>query len=146
MEKQTYSIRINAPREKVWNALWDLQNYREWTKPFSADSHAETDNWKKGTDVKFGDGKGNGMVARVIDNRPNEYMSFEHYGEIKDGVVDTESERVKSWAGAHENYTLKGENGSTELVVDLDMNDEWKGFFDEAWPKALDKVKELAEK
>jgi hypothetical protein len=26
-------------------------------------------------------------------------MSFEHLGEVKDGVEDTESEKVKAWAG-----------------------------------------------
>ena len=65
MEKTTYSIHIDAPREKVWNALWDLDNYRTWTKPFNEASNVETDGWKKGSDVKFTDGKGSGMLARV---------------------------------------------------------------------------------
>ncbi len=146
MQKQTYSIRIDAPREKVWNALWDLDNYRNWTKPFNEASNVETDGWKKGSDVKFTDGTGNGMLARVADNRPNEFMSFEHYGMIQDGVIDTESEKVKSWAGSHENYLLKNENGNTELVVEMDLSDEWKEYFDKTWPVALEKVKELAEK
>jgi len=146
MEKETYRISIDAPKEKVWQTLWDLQTYRDWTSVFSPDSHADTDNWKKGTDVRFSDGKGNGMIAHILDNRPNEFMSFEHYGEIKDGVIDTESERVKQWAGSHEDYLLKGEDGKTELTVQMDVSDEWKGFFAETWPKALAKVKELAEK
>ncbi len=145
MEKETYRISIDAPREKVWNALWDLQNYRAWTSFFSPDSHAVTDNWEKGTDVKFVNSKGSGMIARIAENKANEFMSFEHYGEIHDGVVDTESEKVKTWAGSHENYTLKGEDGKTELIVEMEINEEWKGFFAETWPKALAKVKNLAE-
>lgn len=145
MEKETYRISIDAPREKVWNALWDLQNYRDWTSFFSPDSNAVTENWKKGTDVKFVNSKGSGMIARIAENKVNEFMSFEHYGEINDGVVDTESEKVKSWAGSHENYTLKEEDGKTELIVEMELNEEWKGFFAEAWPKALAKVKNLAE-
>ena len=145
MEKTTYSIHIDAPREKVWNALWDLDNYRTWTKPFNEASNVETDGWKKGSDVKFTDGKGSGMLARVAENRPNEFMSFEHYGMLQDGVVDTESEKVKAFAGSHENYLLKGENGDTELVVEMDLSEEWKDYFDKTWPVALQKVKELAE-
>ncbi len=145
MEKQTFSIEINAPREKVWEALWEDNSYREWTSPFTEGSHAVTD-WKKGSKVLFLDGKGSGMVSKIEENKPNEFMSFEHLGEVKDGVEDTESEKVKAWAGAHENYTLKTVNGKTELTVDMDLNEEWKEYFVNTWPKALDKLKELAEK
>jgi len=144
MEKQEFKIAIDAPREKVWNVLWTDDTYREWTSPFSAGSHAETD-WKKGSKVLFLDGKGMGMVSTIAENIPNEYMSFEHRGVVKDGVEDTESEEVKKWAGAHENYTLKNVSGKTELVVDMDINDEYKDMFTEIFPKALQKVKELSE-
>lgn len=144
MEKQEFKISIDAPREKVWNVLWADDTYREWTSPFSSGSHAETD-WKKGSKVLFLDGKGMGMVSTIAENIPNEYMSFEHRGVVKDGVEDTESEEVKKWAGAHENYTLKNVSGKTELVVDMDINDEYKDMFTEIFPKALQKVKELSE-
>jgi hypothetical protein len=52
---------------------------------------------------------------------------------------------VKSFAGAHENYTLKDIGGKTELIVDMDMNDQYKDYFTQTFPKALAKVKELAE-
>lgn len=144
MEKQEFKIAIDAPREKVWNVLWADDTYREWTSPFSPGSHAETD-WKKGSKVLFLDGKGMGMVSTIAENIPNEYMSFEHRGVVKDGIEDTESEEVKKWAGAHENYTLKNVSGKTELVVDMDINDEYKDMFTEIFPKALQKVKELSE-
>ena len=73
-------------------------------------------------------------------------MSFEHLGVIKNGVEDTESESVKEWAGAKENYTLTDENGKTKLVVDLESTDEFKDYFIKTFPVALEKVKELAEK
>jgi hypothetical protein len=49
-------------------------------------------------------------------------------------------------AGAHENYTFKESDGSTEVLVDMDSNGEYKALFEEAWPKALLKLKELSEK
>ena len=45
-----------------------------------------------------------------------------------------------------ENYRLKTLEGKTELVVDMDMTDEFKDYFINTWPKALDKLKEVAEK
>ena len=145
MEKQEFKITIDAPREKVWGILWDDANYREWTSVFAEGSRAETD-WKKGSKVLFLDGQGSGMVSRIADNVPNEYMSIEHLGYVKDGVEDTQSDKVKEWAGAHENYTLKNVDGKTELKVDMDITEEYKSYFEQTWPKALDKIKSLAER
>jgi hypothetical protein len=144
MEKQEFKIAIDAPREKVWKILWTEDTYREWTAAFSEGSHAITD-WKKGSKVLFLDGKGMGMVSKIDEAIPNEFMSFEHLGIVQNGVEDTESEKVKEWAGAHENYILKDNQGKTELQVELDMNDEYKEYFTTTFPKALQKVKELAE-
>jgi hypothetical protein len=102
--------------------------------------------WKEGDKVLFLGGDGtSGMVSRIARNVPNEFMSFEHLGEMKDGVEDTTSDRVKGWAGSHENYTLKGEGTGTELTVELDINEEFKEMFSGLFPKAIDKVKQLAE-
>lgn len=146
MEKIHFSASINAPREKVWDVLWDNNSYREWTSPFAEGSYAQTDNWKEGTKVLFLDPKGSGMVSTVAKNKPNEFMSFKHLGVVKDGIEDTQSESVKSWAGAMENYTLTDENGNTKLIVDMDCTDDFKDYFLKTWPVALEKVKELAEK
>lgn len=144
MEKQKFSISIQAPREKVWDVLWGADSYRSWTSVFSEGSRAETD-WNKGSKVLFLDGNGQGMVSRIEEKIPNEYMSFEHLGMVKDGKEDTESPEVKKWSGSHENYSLKGANGATELTVDIDVVQEYADYFQQTFPKALNKVKELAE-
>lgn len=146
MEKIQFSTSINAPREKVWNVLWDDDSYRNWTSAFAEGSHVQTDNWKEGSKVLFLDPNGSGMVSKVASNKPNEFMSFKHLGVVKDGIEDTGSEAVKGWAGAMENYTLTNENGKTKLVVDMDVTDDFKDYFLKTWPAALEKVKELAEK
>ncbi len=61
-------------------------------------------------------------------------------------MEDTTSDRVKQWAGSREDYTLKTVNGQTELAVDMDLNEEYAEMFKEIWPKALVKVKEIAER
>jgi len=145
MKKLNFSTRINAPKEKVWNVLWDDATYRAWTSAFADGSYAQTDNWKEGTKVLFLDPKGDGMVSMVAKNKQNEYMSFKHLGEVKKGIEDIASEKVKGWAGAMENYTLKEENGKTTLEVEMDSTDEFSEYFSNTWPRALEKVKELSE-
>lgn len=145
MEKQEFRISIDAPREKIWKILWGEATYPVWTSAFAEGSRAETD-WKKGSRAIFHDGKNNGMISSIADNRPNEYMSIKHLGTIKNGVEDMDSEETKQWAGALENYTLKNNQGKTELIVDMDISEQYKDYFLKTWPKALDKVKELAEK
>ena len=144
MEKLQFSTKINAPKEKVWKTLWEDDSYRKWTSVFSAGSYADTD-WKEGSRVLFLDGKGDGMVSKIETIRPNEFMSFKHLGEVKKGTEDTESDKVKGWAGAMENYTLKEADGLTELLVVMDMNEEYKEMFMKMFPMALEQVKVLSE-
>lgn len=139
---------IDAPRERVWDILWGEKTYPEWTLVFSPPgtgaSIVET-NWQKGDKVLFLDSaKTGGMVSSIHDKKDNEFMSFKHMGEVSNGVekINEESE----WYGAMENYTLRDVDGKTELTVDIDLTEEMQDYFNEAWPKAMDKVKELSEK
>ena len=144
MERQTFQIVIDAPREKVWDILWSKATYPEWTAVFSAGSRAET-TWQQGSKVLFLDANNEGMAATIAANRPNEFMSIRHLGMVKDGVEDLDSPKVKQWAGAMENYTLKPINGQTQLTVEMDVTQEYKDYFQKTWPKALEQVKQLAE-
>ena len=144
MQRKQFEITINATPDRVWEVLWGDDSYRQWTSVFSEGSHAVSD-WKKGSKVLFLDGQGSGMVSRIADIVPGRFMSFEHLGEMKDGVEDTMSEKVKQWAGAHENYTLIPIDGGTKLITDIDLDGEFVEMFSGIFPKALAKVKELAE-
>lgn len=145
MERKHYQVTINAPKEKVWEVLWSNKTYEKWTSAFGEGGKVKTD-WKKGSKALFLDAKNEGMVSTIADNRPNEFMSIKHLGIVKDGVEDYESPQTREWAGAVENYTLKTVNGKTELAIDMDVAEEYKDHFEKSWPKALSKVKELAEK
>ena len=144
MEKLHFSILINATPEKIWKVLWTDDTYRKWTSAFAEGSYAQSD-WKEGSKILFLGGEGSGMVSRIAQSKPNEFMSFEHLGVVKDGVEDTTSDDVKPWAGSHEDYTLKKVNGKTELSVDMDITEEFKEMFSNMWPKALQNVKKLSE-
>jgi hypothetical protein len=144
MVTRHFNININAPREKVWETLLGKETYPKWTAVFAEGSTVETD-WQKGSKAIFSDGKGSGMVARIEENIPNEHLSIIHLGEVVNGVEDTESDKVKDWAGAHENYTLKTSGNGTEVAIDMELSEQYADMFNETWPKALEKLKELSE-
>jgi len=150
MQKLHFSIVINAPKEVVWRTMLEDATYREWTATFSPGSYYQGD-WSVGSKILFlgpnpdGSGEG-GMVARIAENRPYDFVSIEHMGVVSNGVEDTESDEVKKWTPAFENYTFNAVEEGTEVVVDLDSNDEWVDMFNEVWPQALAKLKEVAER
>lgn len=141
MEK---SIDIAVPREKVWTVLFDDQFLRIWCAEFSEGTYAETD-WQIGSKAVFKDHSGFGIVGKIVDNKPNEYLSIEYDGLISGELEDYESDQAKAIKGGRENYYLSGENGISHLKVTGDMSE---GFFEAmspAWDKALLKIKELSE-
>ncbi len=150
MQKMHLSCFINAPKEKVWDVMLSDASYREWTTVFMQGSYYKG-NWEQGSKILFlapgKDGKGEGgMTSYIKENRPYEFISIEHKGMIMDGVEDTESDMVKSWAGAHENYTFTEKDGGTELVIDMDVDDKEKDSMEEAWKKGLEVLKGLVER
>ena len=147
MQKLRFSILINAPREKVWKTMLEDATYRKWTEAFSPGSHFVGD-WQRGSKILFlgpAESGQSGMIGRIAENIPFEFISIEYLGVVENGREDTSSPASKGWAGAHENYAFKARDGATQLDIEVDTADEFKDMFAEAWPKALKKLKELAE-
>lgn len=150
MQKIHLSIFINAPREKVWNTMLGEETYKEWTKGFSPGSRYEG-NWnEEGSKILFlgTDEKGNengGMVSRIAESRPYEFVSVEHLGIVRDGVEDTTSEEARKWSPAFENYTFNEKDGGTELVIDQDIEDQYKEEFEKMWLLSLETLKNMSE-
>jgi hypothetical protein len=149
MQKVHFSIAINAPKKKVWDTMLQDATYRVWTSAFNPKGSWYEGDWSQGSKIVFlgpgEDGKLGGMVSRIAENRPHEYISVEHLGLIQDGKEDTTSEAVKRWVPAFENYTFKEKNGATEVLVDMDVDEEHRKMFEDMWPKALKTLKELTE-
>ncbi len=150
MERLTFTTTINAPKEKVWHVMLDETTYQQWTKQFNEGSRYEG-NWETGSEMRFigvdDSGKeSGGMYSKIKETRPYEFVSIEHLGMITEtGEVDTTSESVQKWAPAFENYTFIDTEGGMEVFVEIDVADEWKEMFNDMWPKALAKLKEIAE-
>lgn len=157
MQTLRYSQHIDAPREKVWHAMLDEATYREWTAPFSPDPSSQgyfEGSWEQGSEIRFlgkdQEGKVSGMLGTITESRPNEHVTITYRGQVINGVEDTESEEAKSMVGSTESYTLADEDGGTRVDVELaggwDMPEDMMAMFQAAWPKALGKLKEIAER
>lgn len=144
MNRMTFSTTIQAPKELVWRTMLEDETYRKWTSAFAEGSYAVTD-WKAGSKALFLTPEGSGMVSRIAEHRPNEFLSLEHLGTVKDGVEDVDSAEVKQWAGARENYTLREHFDHVALTVEMDITEDHQQYFQDTWPRALAALKDLAE-
>lgn len=148
MKPLRYSTVISAPASAVWHAMLDDETYREWTGEFHEGSHF-LGSWEQGAEIRFVgpdvDGV-SGLVAHIVENRPDEFVSIRYDGMIAAGVADTTSDGAAAIAGLHENYTFDEVDGSTTLTVDLESPDDWVQMFEDSWPKSLETLKSIAER
>lgn len=150
MEKIHIQSFIQAQRKRVWDSMLSDSSYREWTKAFNSTSRYVGE-WKTGSKMLFlgtdpQTGKEMGMVSRIKEVRPYEFVSIEHLGIYADGIEDTQSELAKKWAPAYENYTFADKDGGTMLVIDMDVSAEEKEGMERLWQEGVKRLKALAEK
>lgn len=145
MKRIHFSEFIRASRQKVWETMLADSTYRDWTSAFAEGSYYEG-SWEQGKEIRFSSPEGGGMVATIAVNRPHEHLSIKHIGVItKEGAIDTESESVKKWAPAFENYRLIEKDGGTEVQIEMDSTADFECFMNDTWPKALTRLKVIAE-
>jgi len=139
MEKLHFDIQINAEPEKVWSVLWDDFSFRQWTSAFTEGSFYQG-NLKENEIIKFLDPQNNGMFSKIVKLVPNEEITFQHLGEIYNGV-----EAPQNWDEATERYILTEDENTTHLKVEIQTLEQFKSFFEEKFPDALSNVKHLSE-
>lgn len=152
MKKIQFKVSVKAPASHVYNRMLginDKSTYEQWTALFNATSTFEG-SWDKGSKILFvgvdDKGEKGGMVSKIVENMPNRFVSIQHYGLVKGDKEITEGPEVDKWANGLENYTFEENNGKTLVTVDLDTTEDFVDYMNNAYPKALDKLKELCEK
>ena len=152
MEKLQFKISINAPVSKIYDFMLGISNkatYEQWTALFNPTSSYEG-TWEKGNKMLFigvdENGDKGGMVSKIAENIPNQFVSIQHYGLVQGDKEITEGPEVEKWANGLENYTFVESNGTTTITVDLDYTEEFIDYMNENYPKALGKLKEICEK
>jgi hypothetical protein len=151
MKKIQFTITINAPANKVYTnmlGLDDKSTYEQWTALFNPTSTYEG-SWDKGQKMLFvgvdEKGEKGGMVSMIADHVPEKFVSIQHYGIVKGREEITIGPEVEKWANGLENYTFDESNGVTTVTVDMDTTEEFVDYMNDAYPKALQKLKEICE-
>lgn len=145
MNKLQFRIKIDAPKEKVWNVMLGKDTYPVWIGASWPTSYYEGD-WLIDNNVKFISSDGSGTLAQVVEHRQYAISKVKHSAVLlPEGIEDKESDTAKGWIGTTECYTFSEIGDSTELVVDVDTLPSWIKMFEDGWPGALDKLKELCE-
>ncbi|MFD2033880.1 SRPBCC family protein [Belliella marina] len=148
MDRLTFQIDISAPVEKVYDTMLGQETYPKWTAAFHPSSFYRG-KWEEGEKILFlgldENGNEGGMVSRVRKLIPSEIVSIEHVGMYDKGEELLEDPEVSAWAGAIEEYRFEEKAGLTTVKVLSDCNKEYKGYFLEAWPKALEILKSICE-
>ncbi len=139
-----FTTEITAPVSVVFQTMLDPESYQEWASAFAEGSRYDG-SWQRGEKIKFVGPSGDGMVAEVAEHRLNEFTSIRHIGFIINGVEDTQSDAIRAWAPAYENYTFIASTEGTRVTVDQDVTEEWEADISQAWPKALQRLKLLCE-
>ena len=140
MKKLQFSIEIKATKEKVWNTLWDDNTFRDWANNIDEGMYM-IGIMEEGNEVQFMSPTGYGVTSLIKKLVKNQFVSFRHMADTKDSGL-----REKEWTGGEESYSLKECDGITTLTVALDTPPEQVENFNNSLPKALKRIKELAEK
>ena len=143
MKKLQFSIEINASKEKVWRTLWEDASFRDWADNIDEGMYIKGD-MKEGNEIEFiSSVNGYGVTSLVEKFIPNEFASFRHKADTQDSG---QQERENEWTGGTESYSLTEKDGMTILTVNTDVPYEQEETFNTRLPKALERLKILAEK
>ncbi|HIB36858.1 SRPBCC domain-containing protein [Mesonia sp.] len=151
MKKLNFHKEIDASAQKVYETMLGLKNketYEFWTAIFNPTSTYEG-NWDKGSKILFvgedENGKRGGMISEIVEHLPAQKVSIRHYGFIDGDQEITTGEEVEKWAGGKETYIFEEKNKKTFLTVEMDTIENYETYFNECYPKALEKLKEITE-
>ena len=151
MKKLQFKVSIGASVTKVYDCMLGIKDkltYEQWTALFNPTSTYEG-SWDKGSKILFigvdEKGEKGGMVSRIVENNPNQFVSIQHYGLVQGDKEITEGPEVEKWANGFENYSFDEKDGTTTVTVDLDTPEDFVDYMNEAYPKALSRLKEICE-
>lgn len=142
MKELHYQIEINAPKQIVWDTLWQDSTFREWADIIDPGTYMVGE-LKEGNEIQFiSSENGYGVTSLVDELVAGEYLLLKHSADTQGSGT---SEREKEWTGGNESYSLSETDGITTLAVKFDVPLELEDYFRTAYPKSLARIKELAE-
>ncbi len=141
----SYFIEIQASPEKIWEVLWNPKTFSEWRGFFNPNASFQSD-WKVGGQTRFLDSANSGLVSTISNLEESRFVTFNHLGILVNGVPETNTRLIKEWSGAPERYLLIPlEDDKIRLQVEVRDFRGMRDKMDDAYPKALELVKKMAE-
>ncbi len=141
MKQMQFTVTIHAPKQKVWNTLWQDETLREWAGIIDPGTHM-VGQLTQGAEVQFISGNGYGVTSFVKELALNEYVLLLHQADTQESGA---TEREKEWTGGQESYTLTETDGTTTLTAAFDVPPELEEYFTDTYPKAMECIKQLSE-
>jgi len=142
MKEMQFVVTIQASKERVWDVLWADETFRQWAGLIDPGT-CMVGELKEGTEVQFISGNGYGVTSLVASVIPYEYLLLKHQADTQDTGARL---REKEWTGGEESYTLTEQDGTTTLTTAFGVPPDLEDYFKDAYPKALGRVKGLAER
>ena len=146
MKTLAYSIRINKPNDVVFNTMTDKSVYPEWARAWGEGMTFEGE-WKAGGYLSFFDQTRGGTKALVEEIVPNELIRCRHIAMVNPQNIEVPltDDMMRKWIGSQENYFFKNiTDTDTDLEVVMITDEVFEPMM-EAWPKALQYLKEICE-
>jgi hypothetical protein len=145
MKRLEFKAEIAANKKKVWNTMLNPESYKKWVDVAWPGSYFEGV-WAKGEQIRFLCPGQGGTLAELKEQKPYETILAEQVAVINsDGSEDRESKVAQGWIGTTERYTFNEINGKTKLTVEINTPPSWAEMFEDGWPKALARLKEMCE-
>lgn len=143
MNELQLSVDIHATKERVWETMWRDETFREWASIIDPETYMVGE-LKEGAEVQFiSAASGYGVTSLVEKLVPCEYLLLKHHADTQD---EGERARDNQWTGSEESYSLSENDGITTLSIALGVPPELEETFKISYPKALERIKELAER
>jgi uncharacterized protein YndB with AHSA1/START domain len=132
------SATINAPAQKVWDAL----TQPELIKQYFFGTYASSD-WKEGSAITFRgewEGKSYEEKGTVLKSEQPKYLRYNFWSTMS-GIVDKPEDHMMV------TYELSEDNGATNLTITQQNipDEESREHCEQNWRKVLDGLKEVVE-
>ena len=142
MKDMQFSIEIKASKEHVWGTLWQDETFRQWAGIIDPGTYMKGELQEDGEVEFISAENGYGVTSLVAKLVPGEFLLLKHSADTQENGSE---EREKEWTGGEESYSLTEKDGVTTLAATFGVPEKMEEYFKVNYPKALEKVKELAE-
>ena len=136
-------ILINAPREKVWDAL--TVGYPQWIAAFCGEGARVVGEWRLGGEVELhAPGELGGVVVCLDECASPSNLKWRYVAMLKNGgrAEFGENDDMRK---VSESFCLESEGDGTRLSAEGNYPPKMAEFVAAKMPTALQKIKELAE-